>query len=87
MIETDTLWRLGVVLSGSGLVSTAVLHVAALTTPPARRRPSAPAARLLAERDRAGDLDLTGWLRGLTRVTPGELPDELPPLPTDPGEH
>jgi len=84
MIEVDTLIRLGAVLSGGGLVSTVVLHIADLTAPKQRRR-SAAAERLLAERQQQHGL--TDWLRTLTRVTPGELPDELPPHPTDPGEH
>ena len=84
MIEVDTLIRLGAVLSGGGLVSTMVLHIADYTAPKQRRR-SAAAERLLAERQQQHGLG--DWLRTLTRVTPGELPDELPPHPTDPGEH
>ena len=84
MIEVDTLIRLGAVLSGGGLVSTMVLHIADYTAPKRRRR-SAAAERLLAERQQQHGLG--EWLRTLTRVTPGELPDELPPHPTDPGEH
>ena len=84
MIEVDTLIRLGAVLSGGGLVSTMVLHIADYTAPKQRRR-SAAAERLLAERQQQHGLG--EWLRTLTRVTPGELPDELPPHPTDPGEH
>ena len=84
MIEVDTLLRLGAVLSGGGLVSTMVLHIADYTAPKQRRR-SAAAERLLAERQQQHGL--ADWLRTLTRVAPGELPDELPPHPTDPGEH
>ena len=84
MIEVDTLIRLGAVLSGGGLVSTMVLHIADYTAPKRRRR-SAVAERLLAEREQQHGLG--DWLRTLTRVTPGELPDEMPPHPTDPGEH
>ena len=84
MIEVDTALRIAAALSGGGLVSTMVLHIADYTAPKQRRR-SAAAERLLAERQQQHGL--TDWLRTLTRVTPGELPDELPPHPTDPGEH
>ena len=85
MIEVDTALHIAAALSGGGLVSTMVLHIADYTAPKQRRR-SAVAERLLAERQQQQH-GLGEWLRTLTRVTPGELPDELPPHPTDPGEH
>ena len=87
MIEVDTLIRIAAALSGGGLVSTMVLHIADLTAPKQRRR-SAAAQRLIDERRQQPPAHgLTDWLRDLTWVAPGELPDELPPHPTDPGEH